>query len=222
MDSGDNKKQIYQANRYTFPGFLDGGALAHAFMATNNQDEGENSDTRIIDFTSRQPAKVPPGSGDVRPDPATILLNLQLPSDIFCELSPLLERLEFGELSSAIEVNLFGEKRSYTCLQSNNSQNQWRRYLTYIPEEIITDANDANRAAIHALGQAFEKDAFLVILYRESSGSPDYQIQTIIEDGWDRYKWRKLVSWEQIQKLKSRDAETQKAMLRKILGLNVT
>ncbi|SRR5258708_1584273 len=224
MESGDKKEQQYLASRYTFPGSSDRGALAHAFMATNNQDD----DNKIIEIKPRQSSKTSSRRTTPRPnqigkegqDPATALLDLQLPELLFHDFFLLLTRLEYS-YSLEKEVSRSGT-RSYTRVRSKkDDQDQGHRSLIYIPEWIITDPNPANLTAIAALGFAFKKGSFLIVFYA-SSRSPHIQIQQIIQKDWPQYsnyQGCELVSWEQIQQINYSDRETQKILITGILGL---
>jgi hypothetical protein len=223
MGSESNGEQSYQTRIYAFPGNGDRGALGHAFMAVNNQDDASNDENKLFEIKypkppetlPKRPASQSKQAGNKRLDPATTLLDLQLPEDLFSSFLRLLQRLGYGEPLEKKAVSRSGT-RSYTHICSQKAD----RYLLYIPEWIIADPNTANSSAIAALGFAFKEGSYLVVFYA-SSKSPHIKIQQIIQKEWtSRYKGCEIVPQEQIQQLICcDDEETQKLWIEGILGL---
>lgn len=222
MESGDNKKQEYQARYYTFPGFLDGGALAPAFMTTNNQDNEnkiQDDEDKITYLKPRQASKRPPERVSPRQSPSETLLKLELPQNHFGYFLRLLKGLGFGEAYTQEETSIYGT-RSYTYLPAKGSQGP--RIFIYIPKWIMTDSTRPSIDAIIALGSAFKAGSF-VLVFCENPSQANIDIIQIIKYGWKpRYKECELVPWEQIEQLKNLDAQRQKFWIRNTLGFEIT
>ena len=109
MGSGSDGQQPRQIGNYTFLENLGGGALAHVYLAMDNQNDADNG--KVIDINRGIRKNL---------DPAEILLHLELPENIFKDFFSLLKRENYSYSTEETWSDAL-ETRTYTHVNDKRS-----------------------------------------------------------------------------------------------------
>lgn len=171
----------HQIGKYTIRGQPGNGEFAHAYLAIDNQSDGDFSLSRISESTSGK-----------------FVYDLHLPDE---KDSKEAELREFTTLLKNLKYDVkhikAGISRNLLCRYTSVENDSQCRALIYIPAKILNDPDPVDLANFNMIGSFFDKNTIIIIISK-SSEYPDERILRIVEDIWPAHvefaPWKYIMS----------------------------